>query len=66
MHTVKWVNGSIWSIDGTLAGSTNSGQSGPGSNGNEGVLYIPQNSRAGALPLNAVQCYIQDSPWGGS
>ena len=25
------------------------GQSGPGSNGNEGVLHIPQISKAGAL-----------------
>ena len=33
---------SIWSIDRTLSGATTLGQSGPGSNGNEGVLRIPQ------------------------
>ena len=33
-------NNSIWSLDGTLSGVTILSQS--GSNGNEGVLYIPQ------------------------
>ena len=28
---------------GTLSGATTPGQSGPGSDGNEGVLHIPQN-----------------------
>ena len=32
---------SIWSIDRTLSGGTTPGQSGPGSDGNEGVLSIP-------------------------
>ena len=41
----KWLNISIWSIDGTLTGTTTPGQSKPGSNGNEEVLYIPQSSR---------------------
>ena len=27
-----------------LSGATTPGQSGPGSNGNEGVVHIPQNS----------------------
>ena len=35
---------SIWSIDRTLSGATIPGQSEPGSNGNEGVLCIPQGS----------------------
>ena len=35
---------SIWSIDRTLSGATTPGQSGPGSNKNEGVLHIPQSS----------------------
>ena len=33
---------SIWSIDRILSDATTLGQNGPGSNGNEGVLYIPQ------------------------
>ena len=33
---------SIWPIDRTLSGATTPGQSGPGSDGNEGVLCIPQ------------------------
>ena len=32
----------IWPIDKTLLGATTPGQSGPGSNGNEEVLHIPQ------------------------
>ena len=35
---------SIWSIERTLSGATTPGQSGSGSDGNEGVLCIPQNS----------------------
>ena len=37
-------NSSIWPIDRTLSGATTLGQSGSWSNGNEGVLYIPQSS----------------------
>ena len=37
-------------IDSTLSGTTAPGQSGLGNNGNEGVLYIPQVSKAGASP----------------
>ena len=32
---------SIWPIDMTQSGASIPGQGGPGSNGNEGVLYIP-------------------------
>ena len=35
---------SIWPIDRTLSGATTLGQSGPGSDYNEGVLHSPQNS----------------------
>ena len=37
-------NSSIWPIDRTLSGATNPDQSGPGSDGNKGVIHIPQNS----------------------
>ena len=50
LHTVKWLNSSIWAIDGTLTDTTTSGQSGPGSNGNEGVLYIPQRTKTEPSP----------------
>ena len=33
---------SIWPIDIALSDATIPGQSGPGSNGNEGVLHIPK------------------------
>ena len=35
-------NSSIWPIDKTLSGATTPGQSGPGSNGSDGVLRIPK------------------------
>ena len=45
------LNSYIWPIDGTLSGATTSFQSRPGSNGNEGVLRIPQSSSiTGASP----------------
>ena len=37
-------NSSIWPIDRTLIGATTPGQSGPGNDGNEGVLYIFESS----------------------
>ena len=37
-------NNSIWPIDKTLSDATTPGQSGHGIDGNEGVLYIRQNS----------------------
>ena len=45
---------SIYPIDGTLTGATTPGQSGPGINGNERVLHIPQGSRNGTSPPDAV------------
>ena len=38
-------NNSSWSIDRTLSGATASGQSRPGSNGNEGVGILPSLER---------------------
>ena len=35
----------IWPVDETLIGTTTQGQSGPGSNGYEGVLHIPKSPR---------------------
>ena len=40
----KWLNSCIWPIDATLTGTISLVQSGSGSNGKEGVLYIPQSS----------------------
>ena len=50
----KWLNISVWPIDGTLRGPTKLSQSGPGSNSNEGILHIPQSSWTGASPSDAV------------
>ena len=47
-----------------LTGTTTPDLSGPGSNGNEGVLHIPQSSRTEASPSDAVQYHIQDTHWG--
>ena len=38
MFSFIWL---IWLIDKTLSGATTSAQSGPGSDGNKGVLRIP-------------------------
>ena len=57
LHFGLMSNSSIWPIDRTLSGATTPGQSWPGSNGNEGVLRIPQSSNiTGALPwlLNVI------------
>ena len=40
--SVSTLFSSIWPIDKSLSGATAQGQSGPGSDGNEGVLRIPQ------------------------
>ena len=45
-------------IDRALLGATTPGQSGPGSNNNEGVLHIPQSSRiTGTSPSDCVVSY---------
>ena len=42
------------SIDGIPTGTTIPSKIVPGSNGNEGVLHTPQNSKTGASPANAI------------
>ena len=49
---------SIWPIDRILAEATIAGQSGPGSNNNEGVLHIPQSSRTGASISDNLVLYL--------
>ena len=51
-------NSSIWPIDKTLSGTTTLIKSGPGSNGNEGILRISQSSSiTGTLPLDCLLSY---------
>ena len=55
----KWLNSSIWSIDGTLTGTTILSWSGPGSNAKEGVLHISQSSSiTETSPSNALMIYL--------
>ena len=50
---------SIWPIDRTQSGATIPGQSGLGSDGNEGVLCIPQSSKiTGASPSDCLVSYL--------
>ena len=54
-------NSSISSIDRTLSGATTPCKSGPGSDGNKGVLCIPQSSSiTGAAPSDFLY-HIQDT-----
>ena len=57
LHTVLMSNSSIRPIDKTLSGPTTPGQSGDERNGNEGVLHIPQASKAGASPSDGLISY---------
>ena len=51
-------NSSSWPIDKTLSGAITLGQSGPGNDGNEEVLYIPQSSSiSGASPSDCLVSY---------
>ena len=51
-------------IDRTLSGATTPSQNGPGSDGNEGVLYIPQSSSiTGASLSDHLMLYTQDTRW---
>ena len=53
---------SIWPIDRTLSVATTQGQSGPGSDGNEGVLHTSQSSRiTGTLPSDCLVSYAGHS-----
>ena len=57
---------SIWPIDRALSGATALGQSGPGSDGNKGVLHIPQSSTiTGALLSDCLVSYPGQSLGGG-
>ena len=49
----KWLNSFIWLTDGLLTGTNTLGQSEPGSNGNDGVLHIPQSSKTGDSLLDS-------------
>ena len=61
------LNSSIRPIDRTLSGATTSSQSRLGSNGNEGVLHIPQSSGiTGALPSDCLLTYTGHLLEGGS
>ena len=55
---------SIWPIDRTLSSATTPDQSGTGSDGNEGVLHIPQSSSiTGTSPSDCLVSYPGHS-WG--
>ena len=55
---------SILPIDRTLSGATTSAQSEPGSDGNKGVLHIPQICCiTGASPSDRLVSYVQDTRW---
>ena len=55
-------NSSIWPIDGSLSGFTTLGQSVPGSDGSEGVLWIPQSSSiTEASPSDNFVSYFESS-----
>ena len=60
-------NNSIWPIDRTLSGAITLDQSGPGSNGNEGLLCIPQSSSiTGASSSKCLMSYLRTLiGWGG-
>ena len=59
----QYLVNSILSIDVNLTITTSLGQSGPGSNGYEGVLQIPQSLRTGISPSDAVLSYPRLSLW---
>ena len=56
---------SIQPIDRTLSGTTIPGQSGTGSNGNEGVLRVPQSSSITVASPSGCLVLYQDTRWGG-
>ena len=57
LYTVKWLNITVWLIDGTLTSTATQGQRGPWSNGNEEVLHIPKISRTGTSLSNGLESY---------
>ena len=52
-------------IDRTLSGATIPGQSGPESNGNEGIPYITQSSKTGGTPSDGLVSSLDFQEWGG-
>ena len=50
----------LFDMDGALTGTTTPDKSGPGSNGNEGVLHIPQSFRIESSPSVVVRSHILD------
>ena len=50
----KWLNSSIWPIDGNLTGTKTPGQSRIRCHNNNEVLQIPQSSRTGTSPSDTV------------
>ena len=59
LHTVKWLNSSVWPTD-----TTSPSQCRPGSNDYEEVIYISLSSRTRASPSDAVS-YSGQLLWGG-
>ena len=45
INLCSWLKSSFWHLDEIISGSTIPGKSGPGSNGNEEILHIPQSFR---------------------
>ena len=48
-------------MDGALTSTTTPGQSGSGSNGNIKWFQIPDSSKTGILPTDAVLCHTKDT-----
>ena len=55
------INSFIYCNDKTQSGATTPGQSGSGSDGNEGVLHISQRSQTGASPSGSLETYLGNS-----
>ena len=64
--SIRTLLSSIGPRDRILSDATTPGQSGPGSNGNKGILCIPQSSSiTGASPLDYLVSYLGHSLRGG-
>ena len=59
-HLFTWLNVKQFYVT-HRSGATTPSQSGPGSNGNEGVLHIPQISKAGASLTHCLVSYLRHS-----
>ena len=59
----KWLNTSIWRIDGTLTGTTTLDQSVPSSNENKTLLHILQRPWSGAFSSDV--CHVPENLWKG-